>query len=63
MTTLRFQRFVLVSLSFILGFSEFIIVGILNNVATQFNVSEAAVGLLVTLFAIVYAIATPIISL
>lgn len=63
MTTLRFQSFVLVSLSFILGFSEFIIVGILSNVATQFNVSEAAVGLLVTLFAIVYAIATPIISL
>ncbi|MCI1633128.1 MAG: MFS transporter [Liquorilactobacillus nagelii] len=63
MKTLRFQSFVLVSLSFILGFSEFIIVGIINDVAQQFSVSVAAVGLLVTLFAAVYAIATPLISL
>lgn len=61
--SLKFQSFVLVLTSFILGFSEFIIVGILNDVAADFHVSLAAVGLLVTIFAIIYAISTPIVSL
>ncbi|WP_281164484.1 MFS transporter [Liquorilactobacillus sicerae] len=63
MKTLNFQSFVLVLTSFILGFSEFIIVGILNNIAADFHVSVATVGLLVTIFAIIYAIATPLVSM
>ncbi len=57
------QSSLLVALSFVLGMSEYIIVGILNDLSASFNVSIAQAGFLVTSFAIVYAIATPIITL
>ncbi|PJM73902.1 MFS transporter [Bifidobacterium primatium] len=50
----------LVSMSFLLGMSEFIIVGILPDIAEGLNVSLTTVGGLVSLFAFVYAPATPI---
>ncbi|MCH4209283.1 MFS transporter [Bifidobacterium sp.] len=50
----------LVALSFILGMSEFIIVGILPDIAHGLSVSEVSVGNLVSLFAFVYAPATPL---
>ena len=46
-----------------MGLSQFIIIGIINNLSTDFRVSIANIGALVTIFAIVYAVATPIINL
>lgn len=45
----------LISLSFMLGTSEFIIVGILPDIATDLRVPSTTVGNLVSLFAFVYA--------
>lgn len=63
MKTFKFQSFVLVLIAFILGFSEFLIVGILDDLGTQFNVPVATVGYLVTIFAMVYAVSTPLITI
>ncbi|WP_143796094.1 MFS transporter, partial [Oenococcus oeni] len=57
------QCALLTALSFLMGLSQFIIVGILNNLSNSFHTSIDHVGVLVTLFAIVYAIMTPIINL
>ena len=51
---------VLISLSFMLGMSEFIVVGILPDFAAGLKVSEVTVGNLVSLFAFVYAPVTPL---
>ncbi|KRM30784.1 major facilitator superfamily protein [Agrilactobacillus composti DSM 18527 = JCM 14202] len=59
----KIQAIVLVMIAFILGYSEFIIIGIVSTLATAFSVSPAQVGLLVTAFALVYAICTPFINL
>ena len=53
---------VLISLSFMLGMSEFIVVGILPDIAAGLKVSEVTVGNLVSLFAFVYAPVTPLVS-
>ncbi|GAY73380.1 arabinose efflux permease [Lentilactobacillus kosonis] len=50
-------------ISFTLGCGEFLVSGILNDLANSFNHSLASVGLLVTIFALVYAICTPLITL
>lgn len=50
----------LISLSFMLGTSEFIVVGILPDIAADLKVSSTTVGNLVALFAFVYAPCTPI---
>ncbi|MBA1394088.1 MFS transporter, partial [Lactobacillus sp. XV13L] len=60
--TLPIQIFVLVTTGFILGCSEFVIVGILNDIAQNLHTSVASVGYLVTIFALVYAVSTPIIA-
>lgn len=57
-----FQSFVLILIAFILGFSEFIIVGILNDLSREFSVSVSTVGYLVTIFALIYACSTPVIT-
>ncbi|WP_143807000.1 MFS transporter, partial [Oenococcus oeni] len=49
--------------AFVLGCSEYIIVGILDNLAKQFQIGISQVGYLVTGFALVYAISTPLITL
>lgn len=65
-TALRDNRFFtpavisLVMLSFMLGMSEFIVVGILPDISAGLNVSLTTAGGLVSLFAFVYAPATPI---
>lgn len=51
---------VLISLSFMLGMSEFIVVVILPDIAAGLKVSEVTVGNLVSLFAFVYAPVTPL---
>lgn len=50
----------LTATAFILGFSEFNIIGVLNDISLEFQVSVSNVGYLVTIFALVYAISTPI---
>ena len=51
---------ILIASSFMLGMSEFIMVGILPDIAVGFKVSEVTVGNLVSLFAFVYAPVTPL---
>ena len=51
---------ILVALSFMLGMSEFIMVGILPDIAAGLKVSEVTVDNLVSLFALVYAPVTPL---
>lgn len=50
----------LIASSFVLGMSEFVVVGILPNIAHGLRVSEVTVGNLVSLFAFVYAPMTPL---
>ena len=57
------QSLVLVLIAFALGFSEFIIVGVLPDIAKTFNEPVTVVGLLVTIFALVYAFSTPLITM
>lgn len=64
--TITTQRFftlpviTLISLSFMLGMSEFVIVGILPDIARNLSVSQVTVGNLVSVFAVIYAPMTPI---
>lgn len=51
---------VLIASSFMLGMSEFIVVGILPDIAADLKISEVTVGNLVSLFAFVYAPVTPL---
>ena len=51
---------ILIASSFMLGMSEFIMVGILPDIAIGLKVSEVTVGNLVSLFAFVYAPVTPL---
>ncbi|WP_232310847.1 MFS transporter [Pediococcus parvulus] len=60
---INLQCILLTFLTFTMGLSQFIIIGIINNLSTDFRVSIADIGALVTIFAIVYAAATPIINL
>ena len=46
---------ILIASSFMLGMSEFIVVGILPDIAADLKISEVTVGNLVSLFAFVYA--------
>ena len=50
----------LIASSFMLGMSEFIMVGILPDIAADLKISEVTVGNLVSLFAFVYAPVTPL---
>ncbi len=51
---------ILLASSFMLGMSEFIVVGILPDIAADLKISEVTVGNLVSLFAFVYAPVTPL---
>lgn len=51
---------ILIATSFMLGMSEFIVVGILPDIAADLKISEVTVGNLVSLFAFVYAPVTPL---
>lgn len=54
------QVAVLVTVTFMLGMSEFVVVGILPDIASGLRVSEVTAGNLVALFAFVYAPCTPL---
>ena len=51
---------ILIASSFMLGMSEFIVVGFLPVIAADLKISEVTVGYLVSLFAFVYAPVTPL---
>lgn len=51
---------ILIASSFMLGMNEFIVVGILPDIAADLKISEVTVGNLVSLFAFVYAPVTPL---
>ena len=58
----RLQAILFVFVAFILGCNEYMIVGVLPDIAHQYHDSLAKLGLLVTVFALVYAICTPLIT-
>lgn len=62
MQKFKTQSLILILISFILGFSEFIIVGILEDIAHAFTVDVSTTGYLVTIFALVYAFSTPVVT-
>lgn len=47
-------------LTFVLGTSEFVIVGILTDISSSLHMTNAKAGTLVSAFAITFAIATPL---
>ncbi|UVI29652.1 MFS transporter [Paenibacillus spongiae] len=49
-------------LTFVLGTSEFVIVGLLTEVSTDLNIAISTAGTLVSAFAITFALATPILT-
>ncbi len=59
----RLQSILFVFVAFMLGCNEYMIVGVLPDIAHQYHDSLSTLGLLVTVFALVYAIFTPIITL
>ena len=63
MTKYRWQASALVLVTFMLGCNEFMVVGVLSDIAKSLRVTVATAGYLVTIFAIVYAISTPIITI
>ncbi|MDO1604666.1 MFS transporter [Lactobacillus sp. YT155] len=63
MKSFKFRFIVLVLISFTLGCSEFLISGIISNISQDFHEPLSVVGLLVTIFAFVYAICTPFVSI
>lgn len=58
----RLQSILFVFVAFMLGCNEYMIVGVLPDTAHQYHDSLSTLGLLVTVFALVYAIFTPIIT-
>lgn len=56
------QSILFVFVAFMLGCNEYMIVGVLPDIAHQYHDSLSTLGLLVTVFALVYAIFTPIIT-
>ena len=58
----RLQCIIFVLVAFMLGCNEFMVVGVLSNIAESYHASLSAVGLLVTMYALTYAICTPILT-
>lgn len=58
----RLQSILFVFVAFMLGCNEYMIVGVLPDIAHQYHDSLSKLGLLVTVFALIYAIFTPIIT-
>lgn len=56
----RLQSIVFVLTAFLLGCNEFMVVGVISNIAKSYHASLSTVGLLVTFFAITYAVCTPV---
>lgn len=62
-TKYRWQASALVLVAFMLGCNEFMVVGVLSDIARSLRVTVATAGYLVTIFAVVYAVSTPLITI
>lgn len=62
-TKQKILAFTLTLLTFVMGTSEFVIVGLLTEVSSDLQISLAAAGTLISGFAISYAIGTPILTI
>ena len=58
----KLRAFTFILVAFMLGCNEFMVVGVLSDIARSYHVPLSTVGFLVTAFAGVYAISTPIIT-
>lgn len=58
----RLQSITFVLVAFLLGCNEFMVVGVLSNIAKSYHASLSTVGLLVTMFALTYAVCTPVLT-
>ena len=58
----RLQAILFVFIAFMLGCNEYMIVGVLPDIAHEYHDSLSRLGLLVTVFALIYAVFTPIIT-
>ncbi|PSL40895.1 putative MFS family arabinose efflux permease [Planomicrobium soli] len=61
-TKQKILAFTLTLLTFVMGTSEFVIVGLLTEVATDLNISLVTAGTLVSGFALAYAIGAPVLT-
>ncbi|GHP14145.1 MFS transporter [Lentilactobacillus fungorum] len=62
MNRFKLQSIIFVLVAFMLGCNEFIVVGILSDLSKTFDVPLSIIGYLVTIFATVYAISTPFVT-
>ncbi|EHO49436.1 MFS transporter [Lentilactobacillus kisonensis] len=62
MSRFKLQSIIFVLVAFMLGCNEFIVVGVLSDLSQTFNVRLATIGYLVTIFATVYAVSTPFVT-
>ncbi len=62
MTKYRFQSLLFIFIAFMLGCNEYMIVGVLPDIAHEFHEPLSKLGFLVTMFALIYAASTPIIT-
>ena len=62
MTKYRLQSLLFVFVAFMLGCNEYMIVGVLSDIAKEYHASLSSLGYTVTLFALIYAISTPIVT-
>ncbi|MTV82252.1 MFS transporter [Secundilactobacillus folii] len=63
MTKYRWQACALVLVTFMLGCNESIVIGVITDIAGSLNVTVATAGYLVTIFAVVFAVSTPLITI
>ncbi|WP_298828806.1 MFS transporter [uncultured Planococcus sp.] len=61
-TKQKILAFTLTLLTFVMGTSEFVIVGLLTEVSSDLNITLATAGSLISGFAIAYAIGTPLLT-
>lgn len=62
MTKYKLQSFLFVFIAFMLGCNEYMIVGVLPDIAKEFHYPVSSLGYIVTIFALVYAFSTPFVT-
>lgn len=62
MTKYKFQSLLFVFIAFMLGCNEYMIVGVLPDIAKEFHYPLSSLGYIVTVFALVYAFSTPFVT-
>ncbi|WP_283678527.1 MFS transporter [Lentilactobacillus sp. Marseille-Q4993] len=63
MSKFKVQTIIFVLVAFMLGCNEFMVVGVISELSRDFHVSISLIGYLVTIFATVYAVSTPFITI